>query len=109
VPPEQPVRYRTMARTYVDFPNVPQVSGGDRRLVAALVSIMGSTTQALDDARQEIAVLKEEVSELKKARANDAITVNLMREDFKHVKGVRGTMQNKCIKELLTIKHELCR
>jgi hypothetical protein len=73
VSPEQPVRHRTMTGTYVDFPSLSQVPGGDRRLVAALVSIMGSTTLALDDARQEIVVLNEEVSELKKARANDAM------------------------------------
>jgi hypothetical protein len=52
--------------------------------------MMESTTKALKEARQEIASPKEEVSELKKARANDAFEVNHFRDDVRRIREIQN-------------------
>jgi regulator of replication initiation timing len=79
-----------MTGDYMEFRGLPKVLGGDRRLTAALVSVMESITKALNEARQEISSLKEEVSELKKARAIDDVEINHLREDVKRMREIQN-------------------
>jgi hypothetical protein len=90
VPPERTVRYKTLSGNYVEFSGLPKVSGGDRRLTAALVSMMESTTKALNEARQEISSPEEEVSELKKARAFDAVETDHFWDDVGRMREIRN-------------------